>query len=90
MILAVWSRTWIGSSCLLVVPAVIVWLFVNLRLLLPCTGRAVGRRGTYGKRTWLDYRDALPADDHAVLRLLVVLGVAGFGSSPRNLFALDV
>nr|BFE51606.1 hypothetical protein GCM10017745_50330 [Saccharothrix mutabilis subsp. capreolus] len=79
MLLAIWSRAWIGWWSLLPVLAVVAWLFVNPWLFPPVDEpRDWAARGIYGERTWLRHRDSLPADHRAVLRLLVALGVVGF------------
>ena len=57
MLLAVWSRTWIGWWSLLAVGVVVVWLFVNPRAFPPVREpRSWAARGVYGERAWVQNR----------------------------------
>ena len=78
MILAIWSRVWLGRWCLVPIAAVIVWLWLNPRVFAPVenpTGWAA--KGIYGEKLWLMDRPRVPAGYRAVLRFLI--GVAGLG-----------
>ncbi|WP_329792148.1 DUF6653 family protein [Lentzea sp. DG1S-22] len=91
LLLAIWSRTWIGWWSLLAVAAVVVWLFVNPRAFPPVREpRGWAARGIYGERAWVRHRDLVTPDHRAVLRLLVTLGVIGFGTIIWGLIALEV
>ena len=55
MILAIWSRVWLGRWCLVPIAAVIVWLWLNPRVFAPVenpTGWAA--KGIYGEKLWLN------------------------------------
>ena len=79
MLLAIWSRTWIGWWSLLPIGAVVVWLFINPRAFPPVREpQSWAARGIYGERAWLQDRDLVPPDHRKVLRLSVTLGVVGF------------
>jgi uncharacterized protein DUF6653 len=90
MLLAIWSRTWIGWWCLVPIAAVVVWLWIN-----PHAFKAVEQptswaaKGIYGEKLWLLDRDLVPSGHRAVLRLLVVVGLAGFALLIWGLVALD-
>jgi hypothetical protein len=90
MLLAIWSRTWLGWWCLVPVAAVVVWLWINPHA-FPAIERPTSwaARGIYGEKLWLLHRDLVPAGHKAVLRLLVVVGTAGFALLIWGLIALD-
>ncbi|SFR22831.1 hypothetical protein SAMN04488564_106381 [Lentzea waywayandensis] len=91
MLLAIWSRTWIGWWSLVAIAAVIVWLFVNPRAFPPVREpRSWAARGIYGERAWLEDRELVPPDHRQVLRLLVTLGALGFGLIVWGLVVLSV
>lgn len=89
MILAIWSRVWIGWWALGPVAAVLVWLWVNPRAFAPVDAdRGWAARGIYGERFWLENRLNAPGDFRALLRWLIVLGLIGFVSLAWGLVAL--
>jgi hypothetical protein len=91
MLLAIWSRTWIGWWCLVPVAAVVVWLFINPKAFPPVDEpRSWAARGIYGERAWVRDRGLVPPDHRGVLRLLVSLGTIGFGMILWGLIALQV
>ncbi|ANZ40612.1 hypothetical protein BBK82_36025 [Lentzea guizhouensis] len=91
MLLAIWSRTWIGWWSLVPISAVAAWLFINPRAFPPVREpRNWAARGIYGERAWVQNRDLVPPDHRKVLRLLVALGVIGFGMILWGLVALEV
>jgi hypothetical protein len=91
LLLAIWSRDWIGWWCLAPLAAVVLWLVVN-----PGAFPAVDNptswssRGIYGERIWLRQRDSLGAENRRVLRLLAIPGAAGIALVALGLIALDV
>lgn len=91
ILLAIWSRTWIGWWSLVPTGAVVIWLFINPRAFPPVREpRSWAARGIYGERAWLQDRDLVPPDHRKVLRLLVTLGLIGFGLILWDLIALEV
>lgn len=90
MLLAIWSRAWIGWWSLLPIGAVVVWLFINPKAFPPVREPLTwAARGIYGERAWVQNRDLVPPDHRKVLRLLVTLGVVGFGMILWGLIALE-
>jgi hypothetical protein len=91
MLLAIWSRTWIGWWCLAPIAAVVVWLWIN-----PFVFKAVEQptswaaKGIYGEKLWLHHRDLVPAGLRAVHRLLLVVGIAAFALLIWGLIALEI
>jgi hypothetical protein len=90
MLLAIWSRTWIGWWSLLPIAAVIVWLFVNPSAFPPVGPHSWTARGIYGERAWVDDKSLAPPDHRAVVRGLIALGLVGFGLVVWGLVRLDV
>ena len=91
LLLAMWSRDWIGWWSLAPLAAVVLWLVLN-----PGAFPAVDNptswssRGIYGERIWLQQRDSLGAENRRVLRLLVIPGAPGIVLVAWGLIALDV
>ncbi|MET8764480.1 DUF6653 family protein [Lentzea sp. NPDC004782] len=91
MLLAIWSRVWIGWWCLVPVAVVVVWLWLNVKVFPPVSEpRGWASRGIYGERAWLENRASVPPDHRAVLRLLVAAGSVGFALVIWGLVALQV
>jgi hypothetical protein len=78
MILAIWSRTWIGWWALVPVAVGIVWLLVNPHVFAPVTPRSWVARGIYGEELWLRQGSRVPPRHRRALRWLIVPGVGGF------------
>jgi hypothetical protein len=78
MILAIWSRVWIGWWALLPVAAVMVWLWLNPHVFpAVTTPRCWAAKGIYGEKLWLLEPASVPAGYRAVLRWLAVPALAG-------------
>ncbi|MFI6321097.1 DUF6653 family protein [Nonomuraea sp. NPDC050556] len=78
MMLAVWSRTWIGWWSLAPIALVVVWLAVNPHVFPPVGPTSWTAKGIYGEKLWLNDRSLVSADHKNVLRFLTALGLAGF------------
>lgn len=91
MILAIWSRTWIGWWALVPVALVVVWLAVNPHV-FPAVERPTSwtAKGIYGEKLWLHDRSLVTRDHRNVLRLLTVTGLAGFGLLIWGVAALEI
>ena len=79
IVLALWSREWIGWWALLPTAAALVWTWLNPRVF--AKPRATGSwisKAVLGERVWLN-RDQVPVPDHhrRMARLLGLVG--GFG-----------
>src|SRR5262249_16839492 len=58
MILAIWSRVWLGWWCLVPIAAVIVWLWLNPHVFAPVeTPTSWAAKGIYGEKLWLGERE---------------------------------
>ncbi len=63
MILAIWSRVWLGWWCLAPIAAVVVWLWLNPRVFAPVDNAdSWAAKGIYGEKLWLTERDRVPPD----------------------------
>jgi hypothetical protein len=91
MILAVWSREWLGWGALFPVGLVAVWLWLNVKVFRPVeTPVAWASRGIYGERLWLLDRAAVPPGHRIVLRWLILPGLAGFALIIWGLVRLEI
>lgn len=85
--LAVWSRVWIGPWSLILVVAVIVWLFLNVRVFKPIDEpRSWVSRGIYGERMWLEGARWRFQQVH---RAMIAVGAAGMLGLAWGLYALE-
>ncbi|MER6950517.1 DUF6653 family protein [Nonomuraea sp. NPDC000554] len=91
MMLAIWSRTWIGWWALAPVALVVVWLVVNPHAFPPVERpESWAAKGIYGEKMWLLDRALVAGDHRKVQRLLVAVGLAGFALLIWGLVALEV
>ncbi|MFD9947440.1 DUF6653 family protein [Nonomuraea sp. NPDC059023] len=91
MILAIWSREWIGWWSLLPIGLVVVWLFVNpYAFPAVTTPTSWSSKGIYGEQLWLQHKSLVSADHRKILRLLIAAGSAGFALIGYGLVVLDV
>jgi uncharacterized protein DUF6653 len=79
MIVAIWSRVWIGWWALIPVIMVIVWLWLNPHVFpAVATPHSWAAKGIYGEKLWLLEPSRVPAEFRAVFRWLAVPAIAGF------------
>jgi hypothetical protein len=91
MILAIWSRVWLGWWALVPVALVVVWLAVNPLIFPPvAASRGWAAKGIYGEKLWLLDRSHVPPGHRTVLRRLILLGIAGFVLLAWGLIRLEV
>lgn len=91
MILAIWSRVWLGWWCLVPVGAVVVWLWLNPRVFSAVDNpTSWAAKGIYGERLWLEQRGRVPAGYRRVLWLLTVVGASGFALLAFGLITLEI
>jgi hypothetical protein len=79
LVLAVWSRVWIGWWALLPVSLLAVWTWINPRAFQPpADWDNWASRGVLGEQLWLDRRRiAVPAHHARAARILAALSVLG-------------
>ncbi|MDA2928944.1 hypothetical protein MYX84_03180, partial [Acidobacteria bacterium AH-259-O06] len=80
VILAVWSREWLGWWSLGPVGASILWMWLNPRIFRrPQSTDNWASRGVLGERVWLN-RDRIPIPPHHRIVPNILSGVAGIGA----------
>lgn len=78
LVLAIWSRAWLGWWALAPVAAMIVFLWLNPRLFPPpASTRSWASRAVLGERVWLN-RAQVPIPEHH-RRMAVILGIVPLG-----------
>ncbi|GLZ79251.1 hypothetical protein Afil01_40580 [Actinorhabdospora filicis] len=91
MLLAIWSRDWLGWWCLAPIAVVMVWLWLNPRAFPPVEEpTSWAAKGIYGEKMWLADRSLVTGDHRGVQRLLVGLGVVALALIAWGLVALQV
>jgi uncharacterized protein DUF6653 len=80
LVLAIWSRAWIGWWCLVPILVLVAWTFANPRAFGPPSSTDNwASKATFGERVWLN-RKTLPIPDHharmsLLLNVVTTLGV---------------
>lgn len=78
MIVAVWSREWLGWWAVVPIATVIAWLAINPFVFPPADpSRGWASKGIYGEQLWLAERERVPASHRRVLRSLIGVGLVG-------------
>lgn len=90
LILAIWSRVWLGWYALVPVALVAVWLWLNPRVFAPVEPVSWAAKGIYGERLWVHDAERIPARDRVLLRWLAIPGLVGFPLLAWGLYALKV
>jgi Family of unknown function (DUF6653) len=91
MLLAIWSRTWIGWWSLLPIAVVILWLWWNPHAFAPIDKpTAWSSKGIYGERLWLQSRSQRPAGFAVVQRIWAVAALIGAALLAWGLVGLEV
>jgi uncharacterized membrane protein HdeD (DUF308 family) len=92
LVLAIWSRVWLGSGALVLVAAAAIWLWINPRAFPPpASTDNWASKAVLGERVWIN-RDAIPIPAHhaRMASLLTVLSAAGTIILFWGLYALDI
>lgn len=90
LVLAIWSRTWLGWWCLAPIALVAGWLWLNPRIFPPVDlPTAWASKGIYGERIWATQANRVPAHHRRAFRLIALPGFAGVVLLAWGLVALD-
>ncbi|MDJ0896330.1 MAG: hypothetical protein QNJ92_14395 [Alphaproteobacteria bacterium] len=91
LILAVWSRVWIGWWALLPVAAAIAWAWYNPRVFTPVRSTENwASMGVFGERVWLNRRNIpVPAHHRVMPHILSGVSVAGLPFLVWGLWRLE-
>lgn len=80
LMLAVWSRAWIGWWALLPVAAVVLWLWINPRAFPPPRStNNWASKGVLGERVWLNRRE-IPVPEHHRLAPNILSAISASGA----------
>ena len=61
LVLAIWSRVWLGAAALPLIAAAVAWIWINPRLFAePDRFDSWASKGVLGERIFLEHRDDLP------------------------------
>ena len=91
LILAIWSRSWIGWWALMPLAVVLGWLWWNPHAFKPIEEpTAWSSKGIYGERLWLKDRSRVPADFMVAQRLWTAAGLVGLVLLVWGLSALEI
>jgi len=92
LIIAVWSRVWLGAGSLLLIAAVIFWNWLNPRLFpQPRSTRNWASKSVLGERIWINRDQVAIPEHHRVLpNVLNAIALTGFLFVVWGLVALAV
>ncbi len=91
LILAVWSRVWIGHGAWAAVGIVALWVWLNPRLFpAPAHFDSWAARGVLGERLFLRHRATIPAHHRQAARLLTAISALGLLPLAWGLWQLDL
>lgn len=91
LVLAIWSRTWIGWWSLGALGLVVVWLLLNPHVFPPIHQPTVwASKGIYGERIWAAEPGRVPMRHRTAFRLIAIPGLAGIALLGWGLVALAV
>ena len=93
VVIAVWSRTWIGWYCLIPIAAASAWMWLNPRLFgVPASTKNWASKAVFGERIWLDRRNTLIPDQFRsrVPNLANAYSTIGMAMLAYGMVVLDV
>ena len=71
LVLAIWSRVWLGWGALALVALALLWIWANPRVFSePAEFKGWMTQGVLGERIFLEHRDELPAH-HLIWKIIV-------------------
>lgn len=89
LVLAIWSRVWLGFWSLPVIAAALAWIWLNPRLFAePSRFDSWASKGVLGERIFLEYRDQLPEGHRRAAHVLSWLSLPGALIMAWGLWAL--
>ena len=79
LIIAIWSRIWIGWWSVLFVVLALIWIWINPRIFPEAkTTDNWASRGVFGERVWMN-RNNIPIPEHHRIMPTILNGVQGIG-----------
>ncbi|MEM8824146.1 MAG: DUF6653 family protein [Pseudomonadota bacterium] len=89
LVLAIWSRVWLGWWCLVAVGLVLVWNWANTRVFPPPSAFDHWMsRAVLGERIFLEHRAELPGHQRRAAHVLAWASLPGLGLAVWGLWAL--
>jgi hypothetical protein len=80
LIIAIWSRAWLGWWALVSVALAVLWMWLNPRIFpKPCSTNNWASKAVLGERVWLN-RDEVPVPEHHRIVPLVLNAVSTIGT----------
>jgi len=74
LVLAVWSRVWLGFYCIVPITNLVVWVFVNPRFFnKPASFDSWGSKAVLGERVYINDRSTMPLQHKQPILILNVL-----------------
>lgn len=91
LVLAVWSRDWIGWWCLVPLAVLIFWMWINPRAFPPVDApRSWASKGIYGEKMWAVDKSQEAEGHRAAIRWLIALAAVGAALMVWGLVVLSV
>lgn len=92
LILAIWSRVWIGAYCLIPIAILIIWIFLNPTLFnKPSSFDNWGSKSVFGERYWSERKkNTVPKHHNTPIFILTVLQTMGGILLMIGLWKLDL
>lgn len=80
LILAFWSRVWLGWFSIIPIIISLIWMYINPRIFpKPKSTKNWASKGVFGERVWLN-RDKIPVPEHHKLLPNILNIINGTGS----------
>lgn len=92
LILAIWSRVWIGWYCLIPIAALIIWLKINPTLFIkPRSMDNWGSKSVLGEKYWSERKNrAVPKHHNTPILILTILQTIGALVLMLGLWKLEI
>ncbi|WP_066218238.1 DUF6653 family protein [Formosa haliotis] len=92
IILAIWSRVWIGWYCVIPILLLVVWLKINPTLFKkPKHFKSWGSKSVLGEKYWAERKsNPVPKHHHLPIQILTILQIIGVIILGYGLWHLDL
>lgn len=92
LVVAIWSRTWLGWWALVPLVLALLWTWLNPRLFpVPASTRNWASKAVLGERVWLNRRQVpIPAHHSRALHLLIATAALGLPVLAWGLYNLQL
>jgi len=92
LILAIWSRVWLGWYCLIPISILIIWIVINPTLFKkPSSFDNWGSKSVLGERYWSEQKNnPVPKHHHTLIFILTIIQTIGGIILMIGLWRLDI